>query len=320
MRVYIFRRLLLMIPTVFLATTFIFLLVRFIPGSMVDLIIQDLGGEGHQETVVTIADVKHRLGLDVPVHIQYVRWMAAAFQGDLGTSMWTQQPITDELVKRIPVSLELGILALLSGLAVAVPIGVYSGIRQDTAGDYAARTMAILGISVPGFWMATMVIVYPAIYLNWSPPLQYIPLTRDPLGNFQQFIIPALLMGAFSSGTVMRMTRTMMLEVLRQDYIRTAWSKGLTEWAVVFRHALRNAMIPVITTAGVQIPFIVGGSIIFEQIFALPGMGLYLIQALTRRDYNVIVSINLVIVVAVLAGNLVVDLTYGWLDPRIKYN
>ena len=317
-----------MVPTVLLVTTLIFLMVRLIPGSMVDMIVQQMAGVGDID-IQTVEQVRHILGLDVPIQTQYGRWLgflpqedgnvSGAFQGNLGISMWTQKPIAPELAKRFPVSFELGILALITALIMGLPIGIYSGMRQDTAGDYVARTAAILGISVPGFWIATLIIVYPAIYFNWSPPVRYIPFTQDVMGNLGQFLLPAAILGLFTSATVMRMTRTMMLEVMRQDYIRTAWSKGLTERAVVFRHAMRNAMIPVITAAGIQIPVLIGGSIIFEQIFTLPGMGLYLIEALQRRDYNVIVTINMVIAIGVLVFNLLVDLTYAWLDPRVSY-
>jgi len=202
---------------------------------------------------------------------------------------------------------------------VALPIGIWSAIRQDTWGDYAGRTFAILAISLPGFWLATMVIVYPSIWWGWSPSMEYIPFTKDPMGNFIQFIIPAVILGLVFSGGTMRMIRTMMLEVLRQDYIRTAWSKGLNERTVIMRHALKNALIPVVTIVGAQLPILVGGAVVEEQIFALPGVGRYLIDAINRRDYPIISGVNLIIATVILFSNLLIDLIYAWLDPRIQY-
>lgn len=319
MTTYTIRRLILVIPTLFLVTTMVFLMVRFIPGDVIELMVQEIGGRGFQDTQKTITELRHALGLDVPVHIQYAHWLGAAVQGDLGKSLWTEEPIVDELVRRIPISVELGIFAVVTGLIFALPIGIYSAIRQDSAGDQVGRSVSILSISVPGFWLATLVVVYPSIYLNWSPPLEYISPGEHLLDNIKQFLLPGFLMGLFYSGTIMRMTRTMMLEVLRQDYIRTAWAKGLKERAVILRHALRNALIPIITVIGLQLPALIGGNVVMEQIFTLPGVGRYLIEAINKRDYNVIVSINLVFSVAVLVVNLIVDMTYAWLDPRVHF-
>jgi len=210
-------------------------------------------------------------------------------------------------------------MALLIAMLIAIPIGVYSAIRQDTWRDYMGRTFAILSISLPGFWIGTMVVVFPSIWWNWSPPVEYIPLAENPIGNIKQFILPASIMGMHMSGTTMRMTRTMMLEVLRQDYIRTAWASGLTERAIIVRHALKNALIPVITIIGAMIPVLIGGSVIMEQIFCLPGIGRFLVEAINMRDYIVISGINVVMATVVLSNNLVVDLTYAFLDPRIRY-
>ena len=215
--------------------------------------------------------------------------------------------------------MELGTLAIAIAMVIALPIGVYSAIRQDTAGDYASRTFAVILISLPGFWVATMVVVYPSIWWGWSPPIEYIPFVEDPLANIAQFILPAVVMGAAMSGTTMRMTRTMMLEVLRQDYIRTAWSKGLKERVVVMKHALKNALIPIVTIVGMMVPVLIGGSVIMEQIFGLPGIGLLVIEAVNKRDYTVISGVNIVMASAVLLINLLVDLTYGYLDPRIRH-
>jgi peptide/nickel transport system permease protein len=227
--------------------------------------------------------------------------------------------ILDDILHRLPVSFELGFLALITALIIAVPIGIFSAIRQDTTGDYVGRTIAILFISLPTFWTGTLVVVYPSVWWGWSPEIAYIPILQDPLRNVAQFIIPALIMGMVMSGTTMRMTRTMMLEVLRQDYIRTAWSKGLKEKTVVMRHALKNALIPVITVIGIQVPILIAGSVILETIFNLPGIGLLLIQALGQRDYPAISGINVFMAIFILLINLVVDLAYAYLDPRVKY-
>jgi len=317
MRAYIIRRLLLMVPTFILVTLTVFLVARFVPGSALDLMVAQSGAAGGGQ--LTRAELAKALGLDLPVHIQYVRWLGNLFRGDLGTNLWEKTPVREDVLARLPVSFELGVLALLTALLIALPIGVYSAVRQDTGGDYAGRTVAILFISLPSFWIGTMVIVYPSIWWGWAPDLHYISFVASPAGNLRQFIIPAVIMGMVMSGTAMRMTRTMMLEVLRQDYIRTAWSKGLRERTVIYRHALKNALIPVITIVGIMLPVLIGGSVILETIFALPGIGLLLIQALNQRNYPLISGINVFMASFVLIINLVVDLAYAYLDPRIRY-
>lgn len=319
MQAYIIRRLLLIIPTLFLVTLIVFFSVRFIPGDVVDLMASEMGLESGVDVEVMAEHVRQVLGLDVPVHVQYVKWLGNLFQGDLGESLWRREPVAEQIFQRLPVSLELGVLAIITALVIAFPIGVYSAIRQDTAGDYTGRTFAILCISLPSFWLGTMVMVYPSVWWGWTPPLRYIPFFDNPAGNLFQFIIPGTILGMILSGNTMRMTRTMMLEVLRQDYIRTAWAKGLTERTVIVRHALKNALIPVITTIGLIMPFLIGGAVITEQIFCLPGVGWLLIQSLNQRDYPIISGINLILAVFVLCLNLVIDLTYGWLDPRVHY-
>ena len=329
MRAYIIRRLLLMIPTLLLVTIIVFLTVRFIPGSLIDLMASQQMGETMVSPEEIAEQIRHDLGLDIPVGKQYLRWLGAwqqedgtfsgVLQGDLGKSLWTQRPILGEIAGKIPISLELGIIGLITALLIAFPIGIYSAIRQDTAGDYVGRTFAILCMSVPGFWLATMIIVFPSVWWGWTPSMVYIPITENLAENIKQFIIPSLLMGMVMSGVTMRMMRTMMLEVLRQDYIRTAWSKGLTERIVVMRHALKNAMIPVITIIGLQLPILIGGTVIMEQIFNLPGIGRLLIDSLSQRDYSIISGVNLMMGSVVMAANLLTDLTYAWLDPRIRY-
>jgi peptide/nickel transport system permease protein len=317
MRAYVIRRLLLIIPTLFLVTIIVFLSVRFVPGNVIDMMVGEMQIPGSQEEAA--AQLRQRLGLDKPIYEQYAIWVSGAIHGDLGRSLWTDRPIAKEILNKLPISLELGILAILIASIISLPIGIYSAIRQDTGGDYVGRSIAIIFISVPSFWIATLIFVYPAVWWRWSPLMEYVPITQNVVKNLYQFIIPSVILGMVMSGTSMRMTRTMMLEVLRQDYIRTAWSKGLNERAVVIRHALKNALIPVVTILGLQVPVLIGGSVIIEQIFVFPGIGRYLVEAIGRRDYPVISGINLVMATFVLVVNLVVDLAYAYLDPRVQY-
>ena len=319
MGAYAIRRLLWIPVTVILATIVVFLLVRFIPGDIVDTIqaqMQDQGGTG----VIDRAAIEHALGLDVPVYVQYGRWIKnIVIQGNLGKSLRTQLAITPMIANRIPITFELGLMGIIIGLIISLPIGVYSAIRQDTIPDYILRSIAIILISVPSFWIGTLVVLYPSIWWGWTPPMEFVSFFKDPLRNLGIIIIPALVLGTGQTGGTMRMTRTMMLEVLRQDYIRTAWSKGLTERIVVIRHAIKNAFIPIVTMVGGGIPMLIGGSVIIEQIFNLPGMGRLMYESLMGRDYPIVSAINLMFAALVIFTNLFVDLTYGWLDPRIHY-
>ena len=239
--------------------------------------------------------------------------------GTLGNSLLGDSPVEERIAGRLPVTLELGFLAIVIGLVIGVPIGIYSAIRQDTAVDYAGRTVAIFGLATPNFWLGIVVMTYPSVWWGWSPPMQLISFADEPLGNLEMFIIPSLILGTALSAATMRMTRTMMLEVLRQDYIRTAWSKGLRERVVVIRHAIKNALIPVVTLIGLQLPILVGGAVIMENIFNLPGLGRLMLTALSDRDYPVISGINLFFGTVVVGINLIIDLVYGFLDPRVRY-
>jgi len=315
MRTYILRRLLALIPTLFFASLIVFISVRLIPGSVIDMMMaQNDIAVGKDRALVEAA-----LGLDQPMHLQYFRWAAAALQGDLGRSLWQSTPVSEHLLARLPVTFELGLLALIVGLSVALPIGVYSAIRQDTAGDYITRSFSILMLAIPSFWLGTLVMVFPAIWWGWSPEIQFVRFTENPLKNLSQMILPAVILGTSLSAVTMRLTRTMMLEVLRQDYIRTAWAKGLGERLVVMRHALRNAMIPVVTLVGLQAPLLIGGAVIIEQIFVIPGMGQLLLEAVSQRDYPIITGVFLIVGVCVMLINLLVDLSYGFLDPKVRY-
>jgi peptide/nickel transport system permease protein len=318
LRAYIIRRVLLIFPNLILLTMVVFLSVRFIPGDVVDMLVSEINTEGVMDYEEARDMIRDQLGLDTPIAVQYGKWLSGVVRGDLGTSLRSRQPITEEFLSKVPISIELGILAMLTGLIIALPIGIFSAIRQDSLGDYAARTIAIVMMSVPGFWIMTMVIVFPAIWWNWLPAMEYIPFTQNPLGNLVQFIIPGVIMGASFSGGLMRVIRTMMLEVLRQDYITTAWAKGLSERVVIIRHALKNALLPVVTIVGMGLPMLIAGSVVTEQIFNLPGVGRWLFDAVNRRDYPIISGMNLMLATLVLFCNLAVDITYAWLDPRVQ--
>ena len=323
MRQYIIRRSLLVIPTLLGISIIVFMMLRLVPGSVADIIISQAVRSGNigSAAVMDVDEIKRALGLDVPVHVQYGRWIGdIVFRGSLGDSLIKNVPVTDLIIGKLAVTIELGLLAVLFSNIVSFPIGVYSAIRQDTVADYTGRTIAILFMAVPSFWIATMIMIYPSIWWKWSPSVDLVPFMDNPLGNLKVFLIPSFLLGMAMAGDNMRMTRTMMLEVLRQDYIRTAYSKGLREAVVVLRHALKNALIPVVTLIGAELPVLIGGSIIIEQIFSLPGTGRFLIQALEQRDYTVVAGINLVIATVVVVVNLIVDLSYGYLDPRVRYN
>lgn len=328
MRAYLTRRFLLTIPTLILVTMIVFMLVRFIPGSVLDMMVAEMSATSGEE-FKDVEGLKRALGLDVSVPVQYGRWIgvlpnlegkfSGMLQGDLGRSLWTNEPISDIMRQRIPVSLELAIISHIFQWGLALPIGVFAATRQDSLLDYSGRIFAITMLSLPGFWLATMVIVYPSIWWGTMPNIVYTPLVEDPIGNIKQFILPAFITGIAGSAGLMRLTRTMMLEVLRQDYIRTAWSKGLSERTVMVRHAVKNAFIPVVTVLGAQIPTLISGQIIMEQIFALPGMGRIFVEALNQRNYPVISAINTVIAILILVMNVLVDVSYAWLDPRIRY-
>jgi peptide/nickel transport system permease protein len=318
MRAYIIRRLLLIIPTLFLATLITFFIIRLVPGDIIDAMIEQLGYGTNLEA--TKAAVEHKLGLDAPIIVQYGRWVGnIILHGDLGNSLWKDSPVIRDIAARWPVTLELGLLGLIVAQLIALPIGIYSALRQDTWGDYIARSFSILCIAIPGFWLGTMIVVFPSIWWGYSPSLVLISFTEDPIGNLGQFIIPAIVLGMALSGITMRMSRTMMLEVLRQDYIRTAWAKGLRERVVVIRHALKNALIPVITIVGLQMGILVGGTVIIEQIFCLPGMGSLIVEATNKRDYTIVSGVMLIFAILMLFINLIVDLTYSFLDPRVHY-
>ena len=314
MRPYVLRRLALAVPTLALVSVIVFSMMRLMPGDVVSRMV-----EGHAYAP-TIEALRKELGLDRPAHVQYVEWIGGILlRGDFGDSYWTRQPILDEFVRRFPVTIELAALTILVSVVIGVLVGIVSAIRQDTVSDYVGRVLAILALSVPYFGLAVLVVVLPSIYFKWTPVWTYVPFTTDPLQNLKIMIVPALVFGITRAGPIMRIMRSALLEVMRQDYIRTAWSKGLPERGIVLRHALKNAMIPVVTLVGLQMPLYIGGSVIIEAIFRLPGVGLFFFEALTRLDYPVVQSVNLIVAAIVVGLNLAIDLTYAFLDPRIRY-
>ena len=318
MSTYFLRRLLLFIPTLFIVSMLVFLSVRLLPGDFVDILLSD---PRYGATDVDRERFREMLGLNVPAHVAYVQWIRGILlEGTLGQSLLRgHKPVEVKILDRVPVTLELGGAALLIGLLIALPVGIYSAVRQDTLGDYAGRGVAIFGLATPNFWLALMVLIFPGIWWGWTPPLRLFDFSEDPLAHVGMFLIPGLILGTGLSAATMRMTRTMMLEVLRQDYVRTAWAKGLRERLVVVRHALKNALIPVVTLIGLQLPILVGGSVIIETLFNLPGLGSLLVQALSNRDYPMVSGINLFFATFILFANLLIDLLYAYLDPRIRY-
>ncbi|HVC63867.1 MAG TPA: ABC transporter permease [Candidatus Dormibacteraeota bacterium] len=314
MKRYLLRRLALAIPTLFLVSVLVFALMRLMPGDVATRMV-----EGHAYAP-TLAALRHDLGLDRPVHAQYLEWIGGIVtRGDFGRSYWTRQPILEEFMRRFPVTLELAFLTIVVSVVLGVLVGIVSAVRQDSVSDYVGRILAILALSIPYFGLAVLVVVLPSIWFKWTPVWSYVPFTTDPLENLKIMLVPAVVFGVTRAGPVMRIMRSALLEVLRQDYIRTAWSKGLAERPIILRHALKNAMIPVISLIGLQMPLYIGGSVIIESIFRLPGVGLFFFEALTRLDYPVVQSVNLIIAALVVGLNLLIDLSYAFLDPRIRY-
>jgi peptide/nickel transport system permease protein len=306
----------LAIPTIVFVVFATFVMVRFVPGDVVELIL----AENPYATEEDAANLRSQLGLDQPVAVQFARYSADLIRGDLGDSPWTGRAVTTELGSRLPITLEFGLFSVLLGLVVALPVGIISAIRQDTIIDYLARSFAILSLSVPYFFTATLLVIVPVIWFGWAPPLTYVGWTEGPFDHIYYMFFPAFLLGVNLSGSVMRMTRTMVLEVMRQDYIRTAYAKGLRERTVLVRHAMKNALIPVVTIIGLQVGTALSGTLIIETIFNMPGVGRYFIAAILNRDYPSVQGVVLVLATVVVFVNLLVDLIYAALDPRISYS
>jgi peptide/nickel transport system permease protein len=313
---YVLRRVFLAVPVLLLSSLIVFGLMRVMPGDALTALMAESGNVGEKE----LKKLRKDLGLDKPYHEQYALWVWQMVSFNPGDSIFTNEPIPVALRKAIPVTLELATLAIILGLVIAIPVGVLSATRQDTTSDYVGRVVAVSGLSLPDFWLGTLVITFAAIWFNWIPPIGYSSLWTDPWRNLQQFLLPAAVLGFRLSAATMRMTRSTVLEVLREDYVRTAWAKGLAGRLVVYKHALKNALIPVVTIVGGQLGTLLAGTVVVETFFALPGMGRLTVEAILFRDYPV-VQTNVMLVAATLVTiNLVVDLTYAWLDPRIRYS
>ena len=312
---FVGRRFLLMIPTIIGISIIIFLMVRLMPGDIVDVL---LGGDA-VATQEQKDQVREQLGLTGSYPEQYWSWASGVLTGDFGESYRNTEPVADVLSRAVPITLELMILALLIATLIGVPLGVISAVRRDSVSDYGARVGGLVGISIPSFWLATLLLLFTSRVFGWVPPITYVKFFDDPLTNLSQFILPAISISVFTLAIVMRMVRATMLEVLGQDYVRTARAKGVQHRLVVYRHALRNALIPVVTIIGFEIGILMGGAAIVEIIFGLPGVGYVLLNAIFNRDYPVVQGATLLIAIIFVVSNTVVDIVYGWLDPRISH-
>ena len=312
---YVLHRALLAVPVLLLSSLIVFALMRVMPGDALTVLIAESGNVGEKE----LAKIRRDLRLDLPYHEQYLVWLWQMVSLSPGDSLFTGEPIGLSLWKAVPVTLELTLLAMVLGLAIAVPIGVLSATRQDTPADYAGRMVAISSLSLPDFWLGTLVITFAAIWFHWIPPIGYTSFWDSPSRNLQQFVLPAAVLGFRLSAATMRMTRSTVLEVLREDYVRTAWAKGLGGRIVVYKHALKNALIPVVTVVGGQLGVLLAGAVVVETIFALPGMGRLTVEAILYRDYPMVQTNVMLVAGTIVTLNLLVDLTYAWLDPRIRY-
>ena len=316
MRTYILKRLLLIVPTLLGVASLVFVIMRVIPGDVALLI---LGGDSGQVDQKQLAAVRQQLGLDQPLVVQFGTWLWGVLRFDFGTSLWTGQPVTEELLIRLPLSLELALLATMVSVVIAIPLGMLAAVRQDTWVDYVVRVISIGGLAVPSFWIGILCILFLVIVFGWGPPLEFTPPWVDPWANLQMMVWPVVTVGYRYSAVTTRMTRSTVLEVLREDYIRTAWAKGLRERVVVIRHALKNAMLPVITLIGTEFAFLIGGLVVTETVFTLNGVGRFVVDAVAHRDYPVVQALIFLTAFSFVIVNLLVDLTYAWFDPRIRY-
>lgn len=315
---YVVQRLLLFVPTLFGASLLIFVLMRMVPGDIAQILVYQTGSEASAVQDKQIRQIRAELGLDRPLVVQYVAWLAGAARGDFGYSYSQRRPVNDILAERFPRSMELAVLTMAIALVWSIPLGVVSAMRQNTWTDYVVRIVSISGLSLPIFFTGVLILYLLVRFFRWLPPLEFVSLTEDPRENLKQLIWPALAQAYYISAPIMRLTRSQMLEVVRQDYVRTARAKGLSERAVIYRHALRNSLLPVVTFIGWWGGRLLGGIVIMEIIFAVPGMGTALVQAVAYRDYPTVQAIIFVMALVFLTVNLAVDLLNGWLDPRIR--
>jgi peptide/nickel transport system permease protein len=316
MQLYILRRLFLAVPVLFLVALFAFGIMRIIPGDAVMLMLSETGNISPEK----LQQIRTEMGLDRPFIPQFASWVGGVLQGDFGTSIWTGEPALTEIGRSLPLTLEMGTMAITVSLLLGLPIGVLSAVRRNSPIDYMGRFTAIIGLSVPEFALGILVILSLSLWVGWMPPPTYIPLWEDPSDNLKQLIFPALVLGFALAAAGMRMTRSAMLEVLREDYIRTAWSKGLPERVVVLKHALKNAFIPVVTIVGIQLRRLLGSTVVVETVFSLPGLGRLTLDAMLNRDFIQLQSNLLIIALIVVLVNLAVDVSYAWLNPRIRFH
>jgi len=317
-QVYVVHRLLLFVPTLLGASLLIFVLMRLVPGDIAQILVYQTGSEQSSVQEKQITQIRRELGLDKPVLVQYVTWLGNAVRLDFGESYSQRRPVRDILLERFPRSMELAVLTMGLAMLWAIPLGVISAVRQNTWLDYVVRVLSISGLSLPIFFTGVLILYLLVRLFRYLPPLEYSALTENPVENLKQMIWPALAQAYYISAPIMRLTRSQMLEVVRQDYVRTAFAKGLSDRAVIYRHALRNSLLPVVTFIGWWGGRLLGGIVIMEIIFAVPGMGTALVQAVSYRDYPTVQAIVFVMALIFLAVNLIVDLLYGWLDPRIR--
>jgi peptide/nickel transport system permease protein len=315
MQRYIIRRALLNIPVILIVLIFVFGLLRLQPGDVLLASIEETGNYSKEQ----LDQFRKELGLADPIHIQFVKWTGGVLRGDFGNSLWTGQPTWTRFWSAVGVSIELTIIALLLGVMIGIPIGILSAIHQDTLLDYVGRLIAIIGIATPSFWVGTMAVAFPAIWWGYQAPLGQKSIFDDPLVNLQQYLVPGIILGFDGAAGQMRLCRSQMLEVLRQDYIRTARAKGLGERAVIYKHALKNAIIPLVTLWGGSIAGILGGSVIMEQLFSLPGVGQLTLTSFQLRDYTQIQTNILIITILLVFVILATDISYAFVDPRIRY-
>jgi len=313
---YIRKRLLLLIPTIILVCVIVFLLLRMLPGSAVDALTYKIQSSGTYN--VNRADVEAMLGMNRPAVVQFFVWFWHAIQGDLGTCFFQSETVLAAIGRQLPPSLELGILTLILTNVLSIPLGLYCAARQDTISDYSIRVLSLILMSLPMFWLATLMLIYPAIWWNYSPPAQYVSFFVNPLQNLSMFIIPAFLGAIAQTGMQLRTVRTVLLDTMRLDYVRTAWAKGAGERSIMFRHAFRNSMIPVVTIIGGSVGMLIGGSVILETIFNIPGIGRQVITAIGSRDYPLVQGCVLVFSLFTMLINLIVDISYKWIDPRVS--
>jgi len=315
MQAYLVRRLLLALATLAGLSFVIFLFLRFIPGDATTLLL----GADVSSSPAQLHELRHRLGLDQSAPVQYFTWLGHVLRGELGRSLFSNRSVTAEIGARLPTTAELALIALLVAALFGIPAGTLSALRHNRATDQVLRTVSIIGLAVPNFWLGTMVLVFGARWFNWVPPISYTSPFTDPLRNLEEFIIPGLVVGLAFAATLTRLTRSAVLEVMREDYVRTARAKGLMPHTVVVRHVIRNSLIPVLTLLGIQLGLIVAGTVIVENVFNLPGMGRLILDGITRKDFPLVQGIILLYGTFVVLINLLVDWTYGIIDPRIHY-